>query len=54
MDFGLLQKPLLHVFGHDVSFLGIVAFVIWFSIGVLAARALQSDAVRRALKSTSI
>ena len=47
MDFGLLEKPLLHVFGHDVSFLGIVAFVIWFSIGVFAARALQSDAVRR-------
>src|SRR5438045_4082337 len=47
MDFSLLEKPLLHVFGHDVSFLGIVAFVIWFSIGVLAARALQSDAVRR-------
>src|SRR5213594_2380916 len=47
MDFGLLQKPLLHVFGHDVSFLGIVAFVIWFSVGVVAARALQSDAVRR-------
>jgi len=47
MDFGLLQKPLLHVFGHDVSFLGIVAFVTWFSIGVLVARALQSDAVRR-------
>jgi small-conductance mechanosensitive channel len=47
MDFGLLQKPLFHVFGHGVSFLGIVAFVIWFSIGVFAARALQSDAVRR-------
>jgi small-conductance mechanosensitive channel len=47
MDFRLLEKPLLHVFGHDVSFLGIVAFVIWFSIGVFAARALQSDAVRR-------
>ena len=47
MDFSLLEKPLLHVFGHDVSFLGIVAFVIWFSIGVFAARALQSDAVRR-------
>ena len=47
MDFGLLQKPLFHVFGHDVSFLGIVAFVIWFSIGLFAARALQSDAVRR-------
>jgi small-conductance mechanosensitive channel len=47
MDFSLLQRPLLHVFGHDVSFLGIIAFVIWFSIGVFAARALQSDAVRR-------
>jgi small-conductance mechanosensitive channel len=47
MDVSLLQRPLLHVFGHDVSFLGIIAFVIWFSIGVLAARALQSDAVRR-------
>src|SRR5437868_4830989 len=47
MDFGLLQKPLFHVFGHDVSFLGIVAFVIWFSVGIVAARAMQSDAVRR-------
>jgi small-conductance mechanosensitive channel len=47
MDFSLLEKPLLHVFGHDVSFLGIVAFVIWFSVGIFAARALQSDAVRR-------
>jgi len=47
MDFGLLEKPLLHIFGHGVSFLGIVAFVIWFSIGVFAARALQSDMVRR-------
>jgi small-conductance mechanosensitive channel len=47
MDFSLLEKPLLHVFGHDVSFLGLIAFVIWFSIGVFAARALQSDAVRR-------
>src|SRR5256884_1618749 len=54
MDFGLLQKPLLHVFGHDVSFLGIIAFVIWFSIGVLAARALQSDAVRRLLSRLKI
>jgi small-conductance mechanosensitive channel len=47
MDFSLLEKPLLHVFGHDVSFLGIVAFVIWFSVGIFAARALQSDVVRR-------
>jgi small-conductance mechanosensitive channel len=54
MDFGLLQKPLLHVFGHDVSFLGIIAFVVWFSIGLLTARALQSDAVRRFLSRFKI
>jgi small-conductance mechanosensitive channel len=30
-----------------VSFLGIVAFVIWLSIGIFAARALQSEIVRR-------
>jgi len=47
MDFSLLEKPLLHVFGHDVSFLGLIAFVIWFSVGIFVARALQSDAVRR-------
>jgi small-conductance mechanosensitive channel len=47
MDFSILQKPLLHVFGSDISFLGLVAFVVWFSIGVFVARALQSDAVRR-------
>src|SRR3989440_5487875 len=47
MDFSLLEKPLLHVWGHDVSFLGLLAFVIWFGAGVFAARALQSDAVRR-------
>jgi small-conductance mechanosensitive channel len=47
MDFSILQKPLLHVFGSDISFLGLVAFILWFSIGVFVARALQSDAVRR-------
>src|SRR5438270_916809 len=47
MDFSLLEKPLLHVWGHDVSFLGLLAFVIWFGAGIFAARALQSDAVRR-------
>jgi small-conductance mechanosensitive channel len=47
MDFSLLQKPLLHVFGQDVSFLGLVAFVAWFSVGLFAARAVQSDLIRR-------
>src|SRR5438445_7773077 len=47
MHFVLLRTPLLQLFGHDVSVLGIVAFAIWFSIGVFAARALQSEVVRR-------
>lgn len=47
MDLGLLQKPLLHVFGRDISFLGLVAFVAWFAAGLLAARALQSEFIRR-------
>src|SRR5947207_8213119 len=47
MDFGFLEKPLLHVFGHDVSFLGLAAFVIWFALGIFVSRALQSDVVRR-------
>jgi potassium efflux system protein len=47
MDFSLLEKPLLHVWGHDVSFLGLIAFVVWFSVGIFVAKGLQSDAVRR-------
>lgn len=54
MDWGLLQKPLLHVFGHDVSFLGLIAFVALFSIGLFVARVLQSDAVRRLLSRFKI
>jgi small-conductance mechanosensitive channel len=54
MDFSILEKPLLHVFGHDVSFLGIVAFVIWFGIGLAMARSLQSDIIRRLLSRLKI
>ena len=43
----LLERPLLHVAGHDVSFLGLIAFAALFSAGLFVARALQSDAVRR-------
>jgi small-conductance mechanosensitive channel len=43
----LLERPLLHVAGHDVSFLGLIAFAALFSAGLFAARALQSNAVRR-------
>ena len=47
MDFSLLQKPLLHVLGHDVSILGIIAFIIWLALGILIAGALQSQLIRR-------
>jgi small-conductance mechanosensitive channel len=50
MNLTLLQRPLLHVAGHDISLLGLVAFVGWFAAGLLAVRILQSDFVRRAFR----
>ncbi len=47
MNFQLLERPLLHVGEHYVSFLGVIAFSILLTIGVLFARVLQSDVVRR-------
>src|SRR5882762_510093 len=47
MNFPLLEKPLFYVAGHHVSFLGLLAFAILFAIGVITAKTLQSDAVRR-------
>ncbi len=47
MDLRLLEKPLFHALGHDISFLGLIAFVAFFSVGLLMAKMLQSDVVRR-------
>jgi small-conductance mechanosensitive channel len=47
MNFTLLERPLVPVAGHDISFLGLVAFAALFTAGLLTARALQSDVVRR-------
>jgi len=47
MDLTLLQRPLFYVAGNYVSFLGLIAFVALFSIGLLIARGLQSKFVRR-------
>ena len=54
MDISFMQKPLLHVLGHDVSLLGLIAFVIWFTVGLLMARALQSDVIRRLLSRLKV
>ena len=47
VDLSLLQKPLLHVFGYDISILGLIAFAVLVASGLTIARVLQSDAVRR-------
>src|SRR5438552_17318720 len=47
VNWQILEKPLLYVGGYYVSFLGLVAFIALFSAGLLAARALQGDLVRR-------
>jgi small-conductance mechanosensitive channel len=47
VNFALFERPLFYVGGHYVSFLGLVAFAGLFSAGLLIARALQSEVVRR-------
>ncbi|MEY2499520.1 MAG: hypothetical protein QOD12_3076, partial [Verrucomicrobiota bacterium] len=47
MNFALLERPLFYVAGNYVSFLGLVAFSVLFTAGLLIARALQSEVVRR-------
>ena len=47
MSFPLLEKPLFEVEGHYVTFLGLIAFAALFAAGVIIARFLQSDLIRR-------
>jgi potassium efflux system protein len=47
MNLDLLESPLFRVAGHYVSFLGLLAFTILFIIGLLTAKTLQSESVRR-------
>ncbi|MEY2575809.1 MAG: hypothetical protein QOF80_1296, partial [Verrucomicrobiota bacterium] len=47
MNFALLERPLFYVGDHYVSFLGLMAFAGLFVAGLLLARALQSEIVRR-------
>src|SRR5471032_256903 len=49
MNFTLLERPLFWVAGHYVSFLGLIAFVGLFTAGLIIARILQSDRIRRFL-----
>src|ERR1043166_8005900 len=47
MSFPLLERPLFEVEGHYVTFLGLIAFAALFAAGVIIARFLQSDLIRR-------
>src|SRR3989454_6511643 len=47
MSFSLFERPLFHLGGHYVTFLGLIAFVGLFAAGLIIARMLQSQIVRR-------
>src|SRR5712691_1185546 len=47
MSFAWLDAPLIKILGHHISMLGIIAFVGFLSAGLLAAKILQSDSIRR-------
>jgi small-conductance mechanosensitive channel len=47
VNLALFERPLFYVGDHYVSFLGLMAFAGLFAAGLLLARALQSEIVRR-------
>ncbi|HSP46116.1 MAG TPA: mechanosensitive ion channel domain-containing protein [Chthoniobacterales bacterium] len=47
VNFAVFERPLFYVGAHYVSFLGLLTFLALFSLGLLIARALQSETVRR-------
>jgi small-conductance mechanosensitive channel len=47
MEMTLLERPLFYIGHHYVTFLGLIAFAGFFAAGVIIARFLQSDLVRR-------
>jgi hypothetical protein len=47
VELTLLERPLFYVGGHYVTFLGLAAFAGFFVAGLVIARFLQSDVVRR-------
>ena len=47
MDLTLLERPLFYIGRHYVTFLGLIAFAGLFAAGVITARILQSQFVRR-------
>src|SRR5438477_11425922 len=50
MNLTLLNRTLFDLAGHHISALGLIAFGAWFIGGLIAARVLQSDFIRRFLR----
>lgn len=49
MNLELLERPLLHLGGHYVTILGLLAFASLFALGLIFARVFQSQLLRRFL-----
>ncbi|HYK23135.1 MAG TPA: mechanosensitive ion channel domain-containing protein [Candidatus Acidoferrum sp.] len=47
LDLSPVQKPLFHAFDQNISILGLIAFAVLAAAGLVIARVVQSDAVRR-------
>ena len=54
LDFSPFDRPLLHLFGSDISLFGLIGFTILLTIGIVFARFLQSDFIRRFLSRFKI
>lgn len=54
MDLDFLRQPVLHVFGCNISILGLVAFAALIATGLILTRMLQSDAIHRFLSRFKI
>ncbi len=54
VEMTLVERPLFYLGGHYVTFLGLIAFAVFVATGFIAARTLQSRAIRRFLSRFKI
>jgi small-conductance mechanosensitive channel len=47
MNIDFLERPLFQIAGHHISLLGLLGFVVLFAAGLIVAKTLQSNAIRR-------
>jgi small-conductance mechanosensitive channel len=54
VNLSLLNRPLFDLAGHHITALGLIGFAVWFIVGLIAVRLLQSDLIRRTLRKFRI